>query len=76
MILNNNEKEYKTEIKSDEIFADYPDVVTVEQLMEMLRIGQVMAYRLLKDGVIKAKRIGRKYIIAKKRVIEFLNEVS
>lgn len=76
MILNNNEKEYKTEIKSDEIFADYPDVVTVEQLMEMLRIGQVMAYRLLKDGVIKAKRIGRKYIIAKKRVIEFLSEVS
>ena len=28
----------------NEIFKDYPDIVSVEQLMQMLQIGQVLAY--------------------------------
>lgn len=58
------------------MFSDYPDVVSVEQVTEMLHIGQVLAYKLLKDGTIKARKVGRRYIIAKKNVIEFLSEVS
>lgn len=58
------------------MFCDYPDVVTVEQVAEMLHIGQVLAYKLLKDGAIKARKVGRRYIIAKKNVIEFISEVS
>lgn len=76
MILNNDEKEYKTEIKSDEIFADYPDVVTVDQLMKMLQIGQVLAYRLVKSGEIKSRKVGREYKIPKKNVIQYLNEAE
>ncbi len=51
------------------MFKEYPDVVSVEQLMEMLQIGQSLAYRLLRSGAIPAKRVGRKYIIAKVNVI-------
>lgn len=58
------------------MFSDYPDVVSVEQVTEMLHIGQALAYKLLKDGTIRARKVGRRYIIAKKNVIEFLNEVS
>lgn len=58
------------------MFSSYPDVVSVEQLTEMLHIGQVLAYKMLKDGTIKARRVGRRYIIAKKSVIDFLSEVS
>ena len=59
-----------------ELFKNYPDVVSVEQVTEMLHIGQVLAYKLLKDGTIKARKVGRRYIIAKKNVIEFLSEAG
>ena len=51
---------------------EYPDGGSVEQLMEMLQIGQSLAYRLLRSGTIPAKRVGRKYIIAKVNVIGFV----
>lgn len=55
-----------------ELFENYPDVVTPEQVAEMLQIGLTLTYRLLRSGVLPAKRIGRKYIIAKRNVIEFV----
>lgn len=63
----------------NEIFKDYPDVVSVEQLMEMLQIGQVLAYRLVKKGTIKSRKVGREYKIPKVAVIAYLmqnNEVA
>lgn len=57
-----------------ELFADYPDVVSVEQLMQMLQIGQVLAYRLVKKGTIKARKVGREYKIPKTAVIAYLLE--
>lgn len=55
------------------MFESYPDVVSVEQLMEMLQIGQVLAYKLVKSGEIKARKVGREYKIPKVNVIEYLN---
>lgn len=57
-----------------EIFKDYPDVVSVEQLMEMLQIGQVLAYKLVKSGAIKARKIGREYKIPKVNIVAYLNK--
>ena len=34
----------------NEMFKDYPDVVSVGLLKEMLQIGQVLAYKLVKEG--------------------------
>ena len=56
-----------------ELFKNYPDVVSVEQLSEMLHIGQVLAYRLVRNGDIKSRKVGRKYIITKQNVIDFIN---
>ena len=56
----------------NEIFKDYPDVVSVEQLMEMLDIGQVLAYKLVRSGKIKARKIGRDYKIPKANVIAYV----
>ena len=47
------------------MFEKYPDVVTPEQVAEMLQI----TYR---NGMLPSKRIGKKYIIAKQTVIEFV----
>ena len=54
------------------VFDSYPDVVSVEEIQQMLRIGKNAVYTLLKDGVIKSIKVGKRYIVPKKYVVEFL----
>ena len=54
------------------MFNEYSDVVTVDELCEMLRIGRNKAYELLRSGKIKAFRCGRLWIISKDAVVEFV----
>ena len=54
------------------MFNDYSDLVTVEELCEMLMIGKNAAYRLLNSGAIKAIRIGRIWKIPKQSIVEFI----
>lgn len=58
--------------KTHEIFSKYNDVVTVEDVMEMLHLGRVTVYSLLKSGRIHTLRVGKKYVIPKKSVIDYL----
>lgn len=54
-------------------FCEYPDVVNITQLCEMLGgIGKKMGYHLLHSGKIRYFTIGRHFRIAKMDVIEFL----
>lgn len=59
---------------NQEMFANYPDVLTLENLMEMLQIGKVFAYKLVKDKKVKAIKIGREYKITKESVVKLFNE--
>ena len=55
------------------MFQGYPDVVTVEQMCEMLGgISTKTGYRLLKDGTIKSFVVGRRYRIPKLYIFEYL----
>ena len=54
------------------MFSDYPDVVSIAELQSMLRIGRNTAYDLLKSGAISSIRVGKRYIIPKTSVIDFL----
>lgn len=55
------------------LFKEYPDVVKVKTLKEMLpKIGKNKLYKLLKDKEIYSKRIGKEYYIPKISVIEYL----
>ena len=54
------------------IFAEYPDVVSARDLQAMLHVGRNTAYSLLKSGAVSNIRIGKKYIIPKASVEEFL----
>lgn len=56
-----------------DMFKEYPDVVTIDQLMRMLNIGKNKAYELIKNKTIQTVRIGKKYIIPKVAVIQFLS---
>ncbi len=55
------------------MFNEYSDIITVDELCEMLRIGKNKAYELLQNGDIKAFRCGRLWIISKAAVEEFVN---
>ena len=57
----------------EDMFKEYSDVVTIEQLMRMLNIGKNKAYELIKNNTIQTVRIGKKYIIPKVAVIQFLS---
>lgn len=53
-------------------FSDYPDVVTVEQMAQMLGIGRKTAYRIVKSGVIPCLMVGRIYRIPKHNILKYL----
>lgn len=54
------------------MFRNYPDVVTPEQVQQMLGIGRRKAYELLKSGELPSIRMGRLYRIPKISVIDYL----
>ena len=65
----------KNEIKDlySVMFPEYPDVVNVEQLSEMLGgVSAKTVYRLLKKGEIQSKYIGKRYLIPKLYVIDYI----
>ena len=56
------------------MFNEYPDVIKINHLMEMLNIGKSSAYALLQNNQIHHVRVGKKYIIPKAAVIGFLGQ--
>ena len=59
------------------LFTEYPDVVNVEQMCEMLGgICDKTAYRLLKSGEIKSFIVGRHYRIPKLNILEYLELID
>ena len=60
---------------TQEMFADYPDVVDVSGLQLMLgNIGRQTAYELVRKGTIEAIKVGKLYRIPKINVIAFLTQ--
>ena len=55
------------------MFSQYPDVVSINELMGMLKIGKNTAYFLLREGKIKNIKVGKQYRIPKRYIIEYLN---
>ena len=66
----------KSELKElyQMMFPEYPDIVTVRQLREMLDISRALAYRLISDGEIQAVKIGTSLKIPKVSVINYVTE--
>ena len=57
----------------NDMFSEYGDIVTVEEVMKMLQIGRVSVYQMLKSGEIRSLKVGKKYVIPKKSVIELFD---
>ena len=53
------------------MFAEYPDIVTVKDLQDMLGISRHLAYSLINDGYIPGIKIGNAYRVPKVNVINY-----
>ncbi len=58
------------------MFNNYPDVVNIKQLREMLGVGITKAYTLVNDNIISSKKIGREYKIPKVMIINYLTNTK
>ena len=56
------------------MFRSYPDVMTVKQLAAALGIGINKAYEIVNDGTINSKRIGRRILIPKLNLVDYIQQ--
>ncbi|NSR35131.1 helix-turn-helix domain-containing protein [Enterococcus faecalis] len=60
----------------EKIFESYPSILKITDLTKMLNIGKNKAYNLLKDKSIENIKIGARYKIPKKAVIEYILKIQ
>lgn len=53
---------------------NYPDVLTLKDVREILKVGQNVGLRLLSDGTIKSFKVANKYRVLKSDLIEFISK--
>lgn len=56
------------------MFNEYSDMITVDELCEMLRIGRNKAYELLRSGKVGGFHDGRLWMIPKEAVIDYIKK--
>lgn len=56
------------------MFEQYDDILTVEEVTEILQIGKNAAYDLFRSGDIKCFRLKRRWKIPKQSIIEYIIE--
>ena len=59
---------------SNQLFAEFPDVMSVHHLRKALGIGRLGAYKLLEEKKISSFKIGNTYKIPKTAVIEYVKK--
>ena len=69
-------KNEKIEIIHRTMFSEYPDMVNVKQLRQMLGISRAVAYDLLSKKLIKGIKVANAYRIPKISIIDFIFEGS
>ncbi len=66
-----NQNNIKT--SNSRYLADYPDVLTPTECMNVLSIGRNAIYTLLQNDIIKSVKIGKQYRIPKSSLQNYLN---
>ena len=54
--------------------ADYPDILSVEETMKLLRVGRLTVYGLIRSGEVNAVKLGKGYKIAKASIIKIFEK--
>lgn len=54
------------------MFEQYDDILTVEEISEILKIGMTQAYRLVRSGNLKGYKEGKDWKIPKQALNEYV----
>ena len=54
------------------VFKDYPDVLNVKQVSELLGVSTKTVYRLLNSGALDSLKIGREFRVPKVNVMKYV----
>jgi len=54
------------------VFKDYPDVLDVKQVSELLGVSTKTVYRLLREGTLDSLKIGREFRVPKVNVMKYV----
>ena len=54
------------------MFSEYPEIMTVAEMAEALHIGKNSAYKLINDNIIGHKKVGKKILVPKICVINYV----
>lgn len=55
---------------------EYIDMITIDELCELLMIGRTTAYKLLQSGELKAFKIGKVWKISRASIEQYIKERS
>ncbi len=55
---------------------EYIDMITINELCDLLMIGRTTAYKLLQSGELKAFKIGKVWKISRASVEQYIKERS
>ena len=64
----------RTDEVNDNLFQDFPDLLSINDLRDALGIGRTTAYRLIKSEEIQYMRIGKTIKIPKCFLIDFVQK--
>lgn len=56
----------------EELYKQFPDILTIDELIEALGVGRNTAYKIIRNKLIYSKKIGKQYLIPKISVIEYI----
>lgn len=56
------------------MFEEFRDVLTVAEACDVLQIGKNSLYKLLQSGEIQHIKVGRKYLIPKVYLLDFIEK--
>lgn len=59
-------------MKIDELFKDYDEVLSIEEVHKILKLSKNTIYKLIAKGDIKTIKIGNKHIVPKQNLIDYL----
>ena len=54
------------------MFEQYDDILTIEEVAELLRIGMTQAYRIVRSGDLKGYKEGKDWKIPKRALSEYV----
>jgi len=55
-----------------EALKDYPPMLTIDEASELMRCSTQVTRRLVRDGEIKVAKAGRRYLITKQSMVEYM----